>query len=172
MTDKQTTATNGGPAWLAELHERDAEWMLADQCSAVAEEAFRKGHASNREANTAHAEMRARLDDLKDAIWRHWPNIKHALFAHSETRESEGYPGIAHDLETMRAALAELVALKDMKEALDDHAAGVKLLPGSEWFATHEGYRSRKPLAWQRARDAIKSARESGNTPTTPPGSA
>lgn len=52
-------------------------------------------------------------------------------------------------------ALAELVRLKDIKDALDDHAAGVKLLPGDQWFAMNEDYRANKPRAWESARTAL-----------------
>lgn len=42
--------------------------------------------------------------DLGVAVFKHWET----LFASSETACSEGYPGIAHDLETMRTALHEM----------------------------------------------------------------
>jgi hypothetical protein len=54
----------------------------------------------------------------------------------------------------MEAALSELLRLKAVRDALDDHAAGVHLL-GAEWFDLNEDYRRNKPLAWKRAREVM-----------------
>lgn len=70
----------------------------------------------------------------------------------------------------LEGALAELVELKGMKDALDDHAAGVKLL-GEEWFTINEEYRRRKPRAWQRAREILAPGADldEGDTPSPQP---
>lgn len=60
------------------------------------------------------------------------------------------------------AALRELVELKRIKDALDDHAAGVKLL-GEEWFDMTQTYRQRKPLAWKRAKEVVAGCAQSAS---------
>lgn len=75
----------------------------------------------------------------------------------SAERTPEGYPGIAHDLETMRAALTELVALKAMKDALDALDPASKLGENLHQQRLAD-YKRRKPLAWEAARAALKNA--------------
>ena len=54
----------------------------------------------------------------------------------------------------LEGVLTELVELKGMKDALDDHHAGVKRLDG--WADIEADYKQRKPRAWQRARELLQ----------------
>lgn len=63
------------------------------------------------------------------------------------------------------AALRELVRLKAIKEALDDHAAGFNLLAADKWFAMSQDYKTNKPLAWKRAQDLTAAADGLGTYP-------
>ena len=64
----------------------------------------------------------------------------------------------------VECALAELVELKGMKDALDDHHAGVKQLDDAAEIEAN--YKVRKPRAWQRAREVL--APGAGLEPRTP----
>jgi hypothetical protein len=58
------------------------------------------------------------------------------------------------EIERLRAALAELVALKDLKDATP------WLGGGQEMDATYFDYLRRKPLAWEAARAALSTQQE------------
>jgi hypothetical protein len=75
-----------------------------------------------------------------------WRELQSAL---SAGVSNEGYPGIAHDLETMRAALTELVELKDMKERWHYPS-------GWDNDDAERQYNERQPKAWRVARAALR----------------
>lgn len=63
----------------------------------------------------------------------------------------------------MEGVLAELVTLKGMKEALDDHRAGRARLDDFERLEAE--YAERKPRAWERARELLQGFRKDGDIP-------
>ena len=77
------------------------------------------------------------------------------------TADEGGRPMCA-EIERLRAALTELVALKDMKDSIEhwlrDESTGEQwpAMPLSERMVTAKEYSKRKPLAWGAARAALK----------------
>lgn len=61
--------------------------------------------------------------------------------------------------EPIRAALEELVTLKDIKDKLDGYVNGkYPDMEPHEWASLKQEYARRKPLAWEAARAALSGA--------------
>jgi hypothetical protein len=75
---------------------------------------------------------------------------REAITALSENREQEGYPGIAHDLETMRSEVARLQLLINTPE-LEDFLQGVKVEQAHQverWGDAHDRSKSAENWYW------------------------
>lgn len=57
-------------------------------------------------------------------------------------------------------ALTELVALKELKDALPSLTHDL-----AAWGVCNADYLRRKPVAWQKAKDALKAANSNSTTP-------
>lgn len=78
-------------------------------------------------------------------------------FARSEIASvTEGYPGIAHDFEMIRSALAELIELKDISYRVENRAQFD--INKDRAREMEREYKNRRPLAWEAARAALKNA--------------